>query len=149
MALRLIDTNVFLRHFLADDPDKAKAAQALLLRVEAGTERVTTSPLVLFELVFTLHRKYSVPKQDVVSLITGVLDYRGLHLAGKELWRDALHIWVSHSIDFTDAYNVAYMRSLGVSEVYAWDRGYDHVSRIHRLEPTGGLSEDSEQEVAA
>jgi hypothetical protein len=81
MVLRFIDSNVFLRHFLADDVRKAAAARQLLLRVEAGTERVTTSPLVLFELVFILHRSYKVPKDKVASLVGGVLDYRGLHLA--------------------------------------------------------------------
>ena len=135
MALRCIDTNVFLRHFIADDVEKAKAAQALLLRVESGIERVTTSPLVLFEVVFILHRTYKVPKQDVASLVGGLLDYRGLQLAGKELWRDAFAVWLKYPIDFTDAFNVAFMRSVGINAIYAWDRGYSHVKDITRVEP--------------
>ena len=139
MALRFIDTNVFLRQFLADDPGKAAAAQELLLRIEAGTERVATSPLVLFELVFTLNRTYKVPKQDVVSLVQGVLDYRGLQLAGKDVWRDAFSVWLEYPIDFTDAYNVASMRSAGIKEIYAWDKGHSHVSDITPVEPVDEL----------
>jgi uncharacterized protein len=139
MALRFIDTNVFLRQFLADDPSKAAAAQELLLRIEAGTERVATSPLVLFELVFTLNRTYKVSKQDVVSLVQGVLDYRGLQLAGKDVWCDAFSVWLEYPIDFTDAYNVASMRSAGIKEIYAWDKGYSHVSDITRVEPVDEL----------
>src|SRR4051794_29282648 len=114
MALRFIDTNVFLRHFVADDPEKATAAEALLLRIESGVERVTTSPLVLFELVFILHRTYKTPKHDVAALVGGLLEYRGLQLSGKELWREAFAVWLEYPIDFTDAYNVASMRSVGV-----------------------------------
>jgi predicted nucleic-acid-binding protein len=91
--------------------------------------------------VFTLHRKYKVPKHAVVPLVTGVLAYRGLQVPGKELWRSALQTWSQHSIDFTDAYNVAYMQSLGVSEIYAWDGGYDRVPDVQRLEPTDELQE--------
>jgi predicted nucleic acid-binding protein len=143
MPVRFIDTNVFLRHFLADDRKKAAAAQALLLRVEAGTEQVTTSPLVLFELVFILHRTYKLPKDKVVELVSGVLEYRGLQVTGKDLWRAAFETWLTHPLDFTDAFNVAAMRAGGVREIYAWDRGYGHVSGIARVEPTEAIEEEA------
>src|SRR4051794_39999140 len=143
MVFRCIDTNVFLRHFLADDVRKAIAARELLLRVEAGTERVTTPPLALFELVFTLHRGHKVQKHNVAALLSGILAYRGLHFASKELWRDAFAVWLEYPIDFTDAYNVAFMRSAGIKDVYAWDRGYDHVSGIKRIEPSESVGEEA------
>jgi predicted nucleic acid-binding protein len=43
--------------------------------------------------------------------------------------------WLEYPIDFTDAYYVACMRSAGISEIYAWDRGYSHVKDINRIEP--------------
>jgi predicted nucleic acid-binding protein len=135
MKLRFIDTNVFLRHFLIDDEEKAQAARSLLLRIEAGAEQVTTSPLVLFELVFILHRVYKQLKDKVAPLVSGVLDYRGLQLAGKDVWRSAFEIWLTHPIDFADAFNVASMRAHGIKEIYAWDRGYGQVSGITRIEP--------------
>ena len=144
MAARFIDTNVFLRHFLADDQDKAAAAQGVLLRIESGEEQVMTSHLVLFELVFILHRTYKLPKDEVVALVAGLLDYRGLQLVGKEIWRTAFDVWTAHTIDFTDAYNVAVMRATGVTEIYAWDRGYNQVADITRIEP----GESSEEEAA-
>lgn len=135
MQLRFIDANVFLRHLLADDPTKAPRARALLLRLEKGTEKATTSPLVLFEVIFTLHRSYGVAKHRVAGYVSEFLNLRGLQVPDKQLWRDALTTWVTYAIDFTDAYNVATMRSTGISEMYAWDRGYDTVLDIRRIEP--------------
>ena len=72
MAVRFIDTNVILQALTATNPDQAAAARALLFRVEAGSERVTTSPLVLFEVIFTLHspRSYNHPKERVIELVS-------------------------------------------------------------------------------
>src|SRR5215213_7212792 len=104
MAVRFIDTNVFLRALTGTNPDQAAASRALLFRVEEGLERVTTSPLVLFEVIFTLHshRSYNHPKERVVELVSPVIELRGLQLPNKQLWLDAFALWLAHSIDFAD-----------------------------------------------
>jgi predicted nucleic acid-binding protein len=138
MALTFIDANIVLRALTQSEPAQAPAARSLLLRVEAGEEKVTTSPLVLFEVIFTLHspRSYKLPKERVVALVSPVIELRGLQIPNKQLWLDAFAVWLEHPIDFTDAYNVAHMRSAGISEIYAWDKGYDNVSDIRRIEPS-------------
>jgi predicted nucleic acid-binding protein len=138
MAVCFIDANVILRALTGSEPKQATASQTLLLRVEAGEEKVTTSPLVLFEVIFTLHskRSYDYLKERVVELITPLLQLRGFQLHQKDLWKAALAIWLEHPIDFTDAYNVAFMRSSRIREIYTWDKGYQHVADITRIEPT-------------
>src|SRR3954451_23189672 len=82
MAVRFIDTNVFLRALTGTNPDQTAASRALLFRVEAGQERITTSPLVLFEVIFTLQspRSYNHPKARVVELVSPIIELRGLQL---------------------------------------------------------------------
>jgi predicted nucleic acid-binding protein len=145
MAVRFIDTNVLLRALTGTSPDQAAAARALLFRVEAGLERVTTSPLVLFEVIFTLHsaRSYNHPKERVVELVSPVIELRGLQLPNKQLWLDAFALWLAHSIDFADAFNVASMRTHGITEIYTWDKGYSHVSDITCIEPTWTREEEA------
>jgi predicted nucleic acid-binding protein len=138
MALRFVDTNIFLRLLTKSDPQQASDARALLLRVESGEEKVTTSPLVLFEVIFTLGspRSYNEPKERIVALVSPLVELRGLQIPNKQLWYDTFAVWLKYPIDFADAFNVGYMRSLGISEIYAWDRGYDNVDDIKRLEPS-------------
>jgi len=56
--MRFIDTNLFLRYFTRDEEEKAQKVLALLKRVEKNEEKVTTSPLVIFETIFTLESFY-------------------------------------------------------------------------------------------
>jgi predicted nucleic acid-binding protein len=58
MPERFLDTNVLVHYLTRDDEQKAEAAFALLRRVEQGDEKVVTSPLVIFEVVFTLQKSY-------------------------------------------------------------------------------------------
>jgi predicted nucleic acid-binding protein len=144
MTPRFIDTNVFLRFALRDDEAKAQRTRLLLARFEQGSEKAVTSPLVLFELVFTLHRTYKQPKKRVVGFVTAMLELRGLQvIGGKQPWHDAFRVWLQYAIDFTDAYNVAAMQSHDTYEIYAWDSGYDEVLGIQRIEP-----EETEEEAA-
>lgn len=145
-ALRFIDANILLRALTGTEPAQAAASRALLLRVEAGQEKITTSSLVLFEVIFTLHskRSYNLPKERVAGLLSPVIQLRNFQIPKKHLWLEALHKWSTYPIDFTDAYNVVVMESSGVLEVYAWDRGYDQVGTITRIEPAA----ESEGEAA-
>ncbi len=59
---RFLETDAILRYLTGDDQDRATAVLELLHRVESGRERVVTSPMVIFEVVFTLQSFYGVPR---------------------------------------------------------------------------------------
>lgn len=135
MTVRFLDTNILLRYFTRDDEEKARRALNLLLRVEQGAEKVVTSPLVIFETVFTLQRFYKVPRQNIKELVLPIIALRGLQLPGKGVYHRAFNLYVAHNISFADAYNAAYMESEKLSEIYSWDTDFDRLDGIVRLEP--------------
>lgn len=135
MPARLLDTNILLHYLTRDDPDRAAAALALLTRVERGQERVATSPLVIFETIFTLQKRYHFPKNEIRQAMTDLISMRGLQLPNKAQWIDALDLFVSQNIPFVDAYNAVYMRSRGLNEIYSWDGDFDKIAGIRRVEP--------------
>ncbi|NLJ38422.1 MAG: type II toxin-antitoxin system VapC family toxin, partial [Candidatus Atribacteria bacterium] len=67
--MRFIDTNVFLRYYTRDDEKKAEEVLRLLQKVEKNEEKVITSPLVIFEVIFTLEKYYEVPKKEILNLL--------------------------------------------------------------------------------
>ncbi len=138
MPPRFLDTNVLLRFFTRDDEEKARAALALLQRVERGEETLLISPLVIFETVFTLQKQYGVPRPRIRELIATVLSLRGLHLSRKVIFYQALDRFVENNISFADAYNVAYLQAQALTEIYSWDRDFDKFAGITRLEPDVG-----------
>ena len=75
--MRFIDTNLFLRYFTRDDEKKAEDVLKLLKRVERNEEKVITSPLVIFEIVFTLENYYKVPRGEIKRLLQPNLNLGG------------------------------------------------------------------------
>lgn len=135
MAPRFLDTNVLLRYFTRDDEAKARQALALLLRVERGDERVSTSPLVIFETIFTLQRFYRVPREQIRDLVWPVIVLRGVHLPDKAVYEQAFTLYVARNISFADAFNAAYMQAHGLTAIYSWDTNFDAIPGLTRVEP--------------
>lgn len=136
MSICFLDTNILLRFLTRDDEGKAQKALDLLLRVERGEEKVITSPLVIFETIFTLQSFYKVPRQIIKDQILSIISLRSLHLPDKNLYHRAFDLYVTKNISFADAYNAVYMQAEEVSHVYSWDRDFDKIDGITRLEPT-------------
>lgn len=143
MTVRFLDTNILLRYFTRDDEEKAQHALELLLRVERGEEKVTTSSLVIFETVFTLQSFYRVPRGQIKELLLPILTMRGLHLPGKHIYHQALELYCSKNISFADAYNAAYMVAERVSHIYSWDSDFDKIDDIVRVEPGMDIQDPS------
>ncbi len=136
MPPRLLDTNILIRHFTRDDPAKADRALALLERVARGQETLTTTPVVVFETIFTLERSYKVPRERIREQLLSVLTLRGLSLPNKSRYYRALDLYVQYPpLSFADVFNVAAMETQGLTELYSWDTDYDKVPGITRLEP--------------
>ncbi|HYL44949.1 MAG TPA: PIN domain-containing protein [Ktedonobacteraceae bacterium] len=134
MPIRFIDTGILLRYFTRDDEQKAQQVLNLLLRVERGEEKVTTSSLVIFETVITLQRFYKVPRPRIKELVTSIISLRGLQLPGKNVYYHAFDLYISKNISFADAYNAAYMLAEQIPSIYSWDTDFDKIEGIIRVE---------------
>ena len=135
MQLYFIDTNILLRYFTRDDEEKAKRVLQLLLRMERGEEKVTTSSLVIFETVFTLQKFYKVPRLHIKELLLPIIGLKGLQLPRKHIYYRAFELYVSKNISFADAYNAANMVAEEVFHVYSWDTDFDKIDGLTRKEP--------------
>ena len=132
---RFLDTNVLLRYYVASDPEKAQRSRELLSRVERGSEKVTTSLMVIAEAIFTLQRTYKVSKARIRDMLGDVLSMRSLQLASKGRCLQALDLYVDKNVSFVDAYNVTSMAAQGLTEIYTWDSDFDKFDAIRRIEP--------------
>ena len=138
MSAYFIDTNILLRYLTRDDEQKAQRTLNLLMKVERGEEKVITSSLVIFETIFTLQRFYKVPRPRIKELILPIISLRGLQLPGKNVYYQAFDLYITKNISFADAYNAAYMISEEIFNIYSWDRDFDKIEGIVRLEPEEG-----------
>jgi len=133
--MRFIDTNLFLRYFTRDDEKKADDVLKLLKKVERNEEKVTTSPLVIFELVFTLESYYKVPRKEIKKLLQPLLNLRGLRLDFRDVFESALELYSQEKLSFADAFNACFMQKREIKEIYSFDEDFDQVEGIDRVVP--------------
>lgn len=78
-----IDSNIWLRFFLADDEKSFKACQKLFQRIEAGKIKPYTSTIILLEVGYILSSIYKIPMAAVFQDLKDVLATRNLTLIEK------------------------------------------------------------------
>lgn len=131
----IIDANILLRFLLNDIPEQADRCAELLKRIEAGTEKVLMPDLVLADVIWTLERFYKQPKSKIQDILAPILALKGMHFSSKAAARRALQLYVQKNIDWTDAFVAAQMLSKKKNKIYSYDRDFDKVPGINRLEP--------------
>jgi predicted nucleic acid-binding protein len=131
-----LDTNILLRHLLQDHAAHSAKASAFLARLDAGELSVHTSDTVVFETVFNLQKRHGVMRSDIRDQLLPLLDLPTIRGLDKALIRSAFEYYVDRNISFADAYHVALMRRDGIEEIVTFDRDFDRVPGIRRVEPS-------------
>ena len=136
--MQFVDANIFIRYLTRDDPEKAQACFELFQKAQRNEIALTTSESVIAEIVYVLSSKqlYNLSHQEVRALLYPLLSLRGLKLTHRKPYLRALDLYATYPIDFEDALTVAQMERQGITEIYSYDRDFDRVSGITRLEPS-------------
>ncbi len=99
----ILDTNVILRYLLKDNAQLYKQAVILLSPVKSGTAKAHVLEGVLVECVYVLLKVYSVSRQEIVSALTGLLNYPGVVNSDKERQKQSLVLFRDYNVDIVDA----------------------------------------------
>ncbi len=132
---RVLDANILLRFLTNDLPDQADRVAELLKRLEANDERALLPDLVLADIIWTLEKHYKQPKHKIRAVVEPILALRGLRFSNKAVAREAFDLYVSRNLDWTDTFVAAQMLAKGHRQIYSYDRDFDKVEGIARLEP--------------
>ena len=140
-ALSFLETNIFLRHLRQDHADFSPRATALLHRIEQGSLKVRTADTVIFETVFTLERVYKQSKEAIRDAFLPLIELPGIVLPGKRRFRQVFAYYIDKNISFADAYHTVLMESLRLRQIVSFDRDFDRIPSLKRVEPdtTGEL----------
>jgi predicted nucleic acid-binding protein len=133
----LIDTDVIIRLLTGDDLEKQAHARDLFKRIEAGELTVFAPITTIADCVYVLSSPslYKLPRAKVVGLLLPILRLRGFRLQDRRAVLKALDLYAATALDFGDAYLVASLQRLGSRTVYSFDRDFDRIKEIQRLEP--------------
>lgn len=137
--MRFLDANVILRYLTRDDETKAQACYQLFQRVKRGQEEVFTCEAIIAEVVYVLSSSrapYKLGHEEIRARLLPILSLRSLKFPQKRVYLRALDIYASAPfLDFEDALAVAHMERRGVTEILSYDRDFDRVGDMQRVEP--------------
>lgn len=134
---KFIDTNIFIRFFTKDDPQKAARCKELFQTAKEREVALRTTETVVAEVVYILSspRLYKLKPSRIRDLLLPILALPNLKISLKTEILAALDIYAEEKIDFEDAILYAQMRARGVEEIYSYDTHFDRLAEIKRREP--------------
>ncbi len=135
--MEFVDTNIFLRYLTQDDPVKAQACFDLFQKARSRQVQLTTSEAVIAEIVYVLASKYAyhLTPEEIRARLYPLLSLPGLKLPCRKVYLQALDLYAQYRLDFEDALTIAQMRQAQLRTLYSYDRCFDRVPQIDRLEP--------------
>ena len=133
MTVAYVDANVILRFLVGDPPDMAERAARLMQAVERGEVTLRVDDIIVAEVVWVLSSFYKYKVQEIATTLLELLAQDGIEVEDSIL--SALVLYSSKGIDFVDALLATRMQVHGVRQVFSFDRHFDRVAGLERLEP--------------
>ncbi len=128
------DTNVLVRILTGDPPARAKSAARALEAAGEGMFALIVPDIVVAEVAYVLVSS-GIETPRAAELVERLLDLPGVEVLDEVLLRDALMLWSQGRLDFADAYLAALARRVSDSSVLSFDRDFDRVEGVTRIDP--------------
>jgi predicted nucleic-acid-binding protein len=132
---RAIDANILLRYVTADHPEMSPRCRRLIERVEAGEEAIFLPEAAMADVAWTLRSLYRWPAERICAFFGDLLALDGVEMTRKDMMWGAIELYREGKIDYSDALIAAEMGDQGVDEIYSFDRDFNHVPKVKRVEP--------------
>lgn len=136
--MRYVDANVFIRLITRDEPAMTRSAATLFRRIELGEEEVAALEATVAEVCYVLGSRalYGLPPGEIRDRLHFLLSYRGVQMEDKARCLRALDLYATYSrLSFADALIAAAVEETPEREIYSYDRGFDGVAGVVRVEP--------------
>jgi predicted nucleic acid-binding protein len=135
----LVDANIILRFLTQDPPDMAQKSKILFKQADEGSVGLVILPITIAEVVWVLESYYGYPKNQVEETLADFLCCEGLLVEQKNLIQEALSLYQKYNLDFADALMAATALRKGPLSIFSFDRHFDRVEGIERLEPEAAV----------
>lgn len=135
LAMRFVDTNIFI-HYLFPNVDLKKHESCALLFEKSSKKEIDlwTSEWVIAELVWFLYRKNKPWSEIKNFIIEGILKGQQIKVNQGALVLQIIENSKNDS-DFVDLMNKHILSQKEIHEGYSYDRGLDNWKSFKRLEP--------------
>ncbi len=131
----LPDTNVLLRYLLCDDAAQYAKAEGFFADVRIGKEKAVILESVLVECVYILIKFYKVPRGETATVLTALLQYKGIANRDRTTLIEALRIFAEQNLDIVDCILLANARQ-GQVRLFSFDKALNKLHEAYRTAPS-------------
>jgi len=117
----LVDANYIIRFFSKEPDEHYKKSKEFFEDLARAKVKVIISEGVLMECFFVLSKFYKYPKDEVIEMLTTIMNFKNVVNEDKYIILTALSILKDKNIDFIDALLCAKSKLLGY-EVKSFDK---------------------------
>lgn len=135
MSIRGVDANVILRFLVGEPADQFARARRLFSAVENGREKIYLEDAIFAEIVCVAMTQYGHNRDRVTRSLWQLLEAEAVRAADKEALRASLVLFEQLNVDLVDALLAAKALRRGEPEIWSFDRDFERIPGIRRLEP--------------
>ncbi len=90
----------------------------------------------VFEVGHTLLGMYKASREAFVDWMLPVISLPSVSVRNKTVWERTFDVFTQYrGLSLVDSYHVAMAEHLGANEIVSFDRGFDDIPTITRIEP--------------
>lgn len=123
----ILDTNIFIRYFIQDNPPQLKKARNIFDTIEKNQIRGFVSILVVDEIIWVLENYYKLSKLKYLPQLIELLALKDVRIIefSKDMLLSILKRMQNVNIDFTDLY-LFYIS--GEKNILTFDKGLKKIT---------------------
>lgn len=126
----VLDSDVLIRYLVRDDLDKANRFKKFL----SSGKKIIITDATCAEVYWTLLRFYKKDRADIISALESVLNHQSIK-CNQALLFACFNTLKNSNISFMDSYEAAYACLYSDCEVMSFNRGFDKIKKVKRVEP--------------
>jgi len=120
-SVTVLDTNVFLRHFIREDSEKAQALDRLRARARRGEIKLVLLPIVFLELGWVLEKFYRLKREEVALYLEAVLSTPEIKVEMQNMLSEALALY-RKGVKLGDAVLIAWANEIKAEKIWTYYR---------------------------
>ena len=126
----IVDTDTLIRYLTYDDEDKAEKVVFFF----EHNKNLELTDVTFAETYWTLHSYYSFSKEHIIEKFRELFRLNYFR-CNQSILQKTCDILEKHNTSFIDAYIAAYAQTKNDGKVVSFDKGYDKVKGVTRIEP--------------
>jgi predicted nucleic-acid-binding protein len=130
-----LDSNIFIKYFQGKEEHYSEKLEVFFNNIVGGKIISFINSMVIAEIIWVLDRVYSWNKDEICDNIDFILNTPNIKIKERNILAEAIKIFRKNNIDFIDSYNYAYIKNLKSNQIYSYDKDFEKLSDIQRLDP--------------